>query len=282
MIWFNIHCMEKVDVFKNLRKILENEMKLYSRLIKVTRHNPSNVNVHSMRVQIQRLSATLWITRLLVGQDSSRKLINQLGILKKLSSPLRDLQVEIVSLKAKSAYQQLLRLKKNLVRNESKLRKEMRRELQKISLNKQKKFVARIDESLSLASRGQRKSGASGSIENLILKELREFRKADLSKMNGHAKRLHGLRLKAKFIRYLGEAQQAVTGKTNINLRRFHQAQDVLGEIQNDRAFLRNVDVFLKRKSLHKNKDVKAFRFQLLTDQRRRIEAANKLLGGLL
>jgi len=241
-----------IPTSKAINKVLQREWLAYRALVKESRKLLSEPHVHDLRVQIQRFLATLELSG-----TNDRSLRKQLKKTKKQMSPLRDVQVELAFLKDNSADEGLNTFKKHLEKREAKLITKVKKHLRRISLSEQKN---QLNGPTRIA-----RSEINGHVRTLLLR----YKKDQKASLQGKPETLHRLRLDAKHLRYLGEAQKSILGVTDVNLPLVKKTQTILGRLQDETELLKNIDHFIENKRHLPNPALKTLKHEIAIKQKK-------------
>lgn len=229
----------------------------FMRLLLRTEQQLSTKNIHQVRVTSQRLEAILRLVKVLklnkTSQSSLKPMIKHIKAVRKNLGPLRDLQVESITLNSllgRSTSPQS-ELAKELKANISVAEQQAKLALKK-GVRFTKEFQKKVDSEL-ISELKRLESERSPREIRIPLKDhlrklVRSFNKSLTLIDPKQAGEIHQLRLQAKKLRYRGECLNSFSEKRVIDLSHLKKVQSIAGDIQNDRVLLKTLAEFPKIK----------------------------------
>jgi CHAD domain-containing protein len=269
--------MRSEEIHLKIENLLHDEWTGYRKLVDATKRKPSTKNVHCLRIQIHKLSAAIELTRCLKRDSHSRQFINHLILTQKKMSPLRDIQVELAFLKSNPQPNTIF-FKEYLKKRESKFVKRIRGYLHEIRLGKQKRLIKAMRQELTTYVPKNTSSHAKIQIKNCVHQAFLRFEQGQKLKLREKVG-LHNLRVTAKHLRYLSEAEKTVIGMTDVKLTHIKKVQVILGKTQDDGILITNIDKYLEKTRHHKDRGVKVFRKIIFTQHQKLVKSASKYVG---
>jgi CHAD domain-containing protein len=260
--------------FLSAKELLQRDFEGYRKRIESTRKNPARGSIHKLRTQIQRLLATLEIISVLKRDPAIRTLCKELKKVKKNTSDLRDVQVEL-KLLAKKPNIKLRDLQIHLSRRKQSLAESVKGCLRNVPLSSQAQNIQWLLKNLESPDESRNTSSLVNTTNDYVRQSVVSINKLFPPNKKLKTKGLHRFRGKLKRLRYLTEFQFQLSGKTAINLKQVKIAQDQLGEIQNDQALITNIYSFEKLFPQGRTKFLKVYRKQIQLDKKHRIQQFN-------
>ena len=198
-----------------------------------TRRGQDPEHLHRLRVAIRRWRALLRCARPLLDRDWAEALRAELAWLGGELGPVRDLDVLLADLRdqARSLEPAERRALGPLLRSLAAERVKARGVL--LAALRSSRYLQLLDR-MDEAARAPRVTEDSWSLEDLVAKEVRRFRRVvkGLQDPPGDEE-IHEVRIKAKRVRYAAELAEAAMGKPAARLARKAKAlQDILGQHQ--------------------------------------------------
>lgn len=241
----------------------QQEIKDYKKLLYRVMKKPKAASVHQLRTQIHRVLVALEVSSASSGHKIPKKLIKQLNAIKKEMGALRDLQVEFEFVK-KLPSPSLASFEKYL-KSRSKVRAQKAvRNIKSIPL---KKHFAILKKNTSV------KPVQISNIESFIRREAKSFARKAKTKSKRTPKGYHQLRKQAKHLRYLGEAQKSINGKTLVKVPKLKTIQKRLGRLQNDNALLKEIGKYAGNEL----RGISGLRSKLISDQQKLLRLAARM-----
>jgi|GEM_PF-5494641 len=242
-------------------QLAENWSQFTQQLLR-SKNQLSTKNIHQVRVTSQRLEAILRLIKVLklnkTSQSSLRPLIKNIKTVRKSLGPLRDLQVESITLKGllgkgSSPHSELAKeLNTKIVGAESQAKLALKK-----GVRFTKEYHAKAYSKLSFELKRLESEKSPGEIreplKNHLRKLVQSFNKSLSSIDPKQAAEIHQLRLQAKKLRYRGECLNSFSGKRVIDLSHLKKLQSIAGDIQNDRVLLKTLAEFPKSKDSELN-----------------------------
>jgi CHAD domain-containing protein len=275
--------LNKEDVVKTSNTYLKTYKSLelawnhYQKLFKETRRNPTSKGVHQFRNSIQKLSAVLDLSTRLVKSPAIQKLRTELEEERKQLGPLRNFQVELKLLKAyrKESIYKFIQKKKQ------RAEKKARESLRGVSLNKQKSCMEEFEKRF-IKSNTKKVPQASIEVANPLQNEVLQQEKHFEEILNGESSfdpaKMHELRIVAKRIIYQAQALKKITGGVKINVAKFEEVHERVGEIQDEIVLLKTLDKYLNKKGHSKDTLAVDLKIDLTEEQRHLMDDAEKVL----
>lgn len=238
------HTKEEMEPVSNqlLIEALENRWKKYRMELKRCRAEFSNEAVHDVRVALRRLLSLIQLLNSIEPRPRLRKLSRALkGQLDEFDD-LRDTQVMLAEVS--KTIQELPGLEKfqgHLERVEKRSLKELRKEIKKLDLKEVARRVLKVRESLKAELETDFAAPILESVDDAFLTARQRYEQIDSARPST----IHRLRVAFKKFRYKLEiAHPLVDDFPQENLKRMHNYQSLMGELQDADVFLQTLDDF--------------------------------------
>lgn len=241
-------------IYSCLAESLDRNGANYIQLLKSDRKKISEKTVHQIRITVRRLEAALELLDSLGIRH--KNLSENLQYIRKIHGPLRNMHVELESIKDMEDDVKAKSLKKFLIKTEKKLEKKLPKELSQISLNKQHKEILKLVDKLLEKDTPKLNHKAIQVMEAQNQKLLAEFKKTKQDFSPSIPKSIHPIRITAKRLRYQGEILKPAIYFDNINLAQLKHLQDTFGKIQNNNVLQKSIAKFLHKRCKKKCKSV--------------------------
>ena len=269
--------LSKKSIYSCLAESLEINGNHYLQLVKFERRKINEESVHEIRVTIRKLEACLELLEILGIQQ--KKLTEELLLIRKIHGPLRNIHVELDSIKGIEKRIKSKQFKIYLKQQKKKLEKKTLKTLDQIHLNKQHNQIKKVIEKLLQQDNPTKNKKALSDMElqNQTLFKKLEKTKKDYSP--NVPKSIHAIRITAKRLRYQSEILKPVINFDNINLRHLKHFQDVFGKIQNNYILQKKIEKFLHKKPKKVNQSVLALQSCIAKDKKTLLLRAGKMKG---
>ena len=215
-----------------------------------SRRRPSERAIHDLRVSTRRLIATLEIVRTLLPGDSPSRIRRQLKRHLKAFSDLRDLQVQMISVRRLCTRFPALRPFAHLLLGREKLLlKHARQEIRGMRMQTMERALASVENQLEIPLADPLMRDASHTIAIGALGRT-YWRAATLraGAMSGKTSRIHRFRIAFKRFRYAVEAlQPLLLGVDRRMLKAMNGYQTRMGNVQDIAVLIASVNAFARR-----------------------------------
>ncbi|MBC7538487.1 MAG: CHAD domain-containing protein [Bacteriovorax sp.] len=239
--------IKRKTIYSCLVEALEQNGAKYIQLLKSDRKKLSVETVHQIRVTTRKLEACLeLLDSLRIGH---KKLTKDLQYVRKIHGPLRNIHVELESIKNIEDQVKAKAFKCFLKKHEKKCEKKLFSELDLISFEKQNIEIQKIKNNLLLKDTPAMNEKAFNAMEAQNLKLFLEFKKTKRAFSPNTPKSIHPIRIAAKKLRYQGEILRPAISFENIDLPQLKHLQETFGKIQNDNVLHKSIDKFLHKHS---------------------------------
>jgi CHAD domain-containing protein len=221
--------------------------------LKRCRKKYSEDAVHDLRVATRRLISTLDLVDRIHPEADLRKARRALKRQLDMFGPLRDVQVQLLSIdKMLASFPELQEFYDFLAKRERKLMQRLGMELQRVKTGKIRKRIdlaARQLETLpnTPAVQQEQRAEALQAIEMAFNRVVE--RKHAIAPIDGSA--IHRMRVAFKKFRYMVESLAPVRGRTTSKqLKAMNAFQGSMGDIQDVEVLLANVQSFTRRRGI--------------------------------
>ncbi len=240
-----------------LLESLENRWKKYLAELKRCRAEFSNEAVHDVRVALRRLLSLIQLFNSIEPRPRLRKLSRALKSQLDEFDDLRDTQVMLAEIsKTISNLPELENFQKYLERVEKKLLKGLRKRIKDLDRKEITRRVRRIRESLKVEEKDDLAAPILRSVDEAFLVARQRYEQIDPT----HPKTIHRLRVVFKKFRYMVEITYPLLENfPQENLKRMHDYQALMGEIQDADVFLQTLDDYQSNASSSKPEPVRRF-----------------------
>ena len=212
--------------------------------LKRCRKKYSEEAVHDLRVATRRLISTLDLVDRIHPEANLRKTRRALKRQLDLFGPLRDVQVQLLTIeKMLSSFPELQEFHNFLVKRERKLMQRLGMELKRVKTGKIRKRIALAARQLAMlpdtpAVQQEQRAEAMQAIEIAFNRVVE--RKHAIAPTDGSA--IHRMRVAFKKFRYMVESLAPVRGRTSSRqLKAMNAFQGSMGDIQDAEVLLSNV-----------------------------------------
>jgi CHAD domain-containing protein len=217
--------------------------------LKRCRKRYSEEAVHDLRVATRRLISTLELVDRLHPEANLRKARRTLKRQLELFGPLRDVQVQLLTIeKMLPSFPELEEFSQVLAKRERQLKQRLRLELKRLKTGKLRKSIATAASQLATlpntpAMRRQHRAEAILAIETAFDRVIE--RKQAITPTDGAS--IHRMRVAFKKFRYMVEALGPLRGHTTgKQLKAMNAFQGSMGDIQDAEVLLANVQDFAR------------------------------------
>lgn len=270
----------KKTIYLCLAESLEQNGTGYIQLLKSVREELSEESVHEIRVTIRKLEACLELLDTLALRH--KNLTKDLKHIRKIHGPLRNMHVELESIKSIEDRIQSKPFKHFLKGHEKKFEKKLQKELDRISLDKQQKEIQKIVEKLlqkDVPTMNEKALKAMETQNQKVSKEFEKTKRAFSPNSPNSPKSIHAIRIAAKRLRYQSEILKPVISFDNVNLRQLKHFQDIFGKIQNNNVLQQSIDKFLHKHSRKGSKSVLEVQTYIAKEQQTLMNLVGKMKG---
>ncbi len=251
--------------------LLQKTWVVYEKQTHLTRGRTSIINIHQLRILAQKLEAILTLTDGLHSTHHSKNVASLIKHVRKSLGPLRDIQVESISLEdlnSRSAHNSENDEFNKFFSDEKKKAKKLAIEcLEEISLESEKmsvhKLVTKLKQIESHHDKDKIRSQLDRKMKSLDLKFHKMMKTLNPQKVD----EIHRFRVLAKKLRYQGECINLVKGLPKYDLNNLKTVQSVTGKIQNDSVMLKTLNLFLSKKKHQNDPDALKLRAQIENHQ---------------
>ena len=223
-----------------LLEALENRWKKYRLELKRCRAEFSTEAVHDVRVALRRLLSVMQLLNSIEQRPRLRKLRRALkGQLDEFDD-LRDTQVMLAEVsRVLSELPQLEEFQSHLERCEKKLLKDLRKKVRNFDLMGITRPVRKTRELLKAEKKTDVAAAIFRSVDEAFWIARQKYEQVD----RAHPATIHRLRVAFKKFRYMLEiAHPLLENFPSENLKRMHDYQSLMGEIQDADIFLQTLD----------------------------------------
>ena len=225
-----------------LLEALENRWKKYLTELKRCRAEFSNEAVHDVRVALRRLFSVIQLLNTIEPRPRLHKLSRAIKSQLDEFDDLRDTQVMLVEISETiQELPQLEKLQRHLERIEKGLLKDLRKKIKKLNLKEVTRRVRKVRESLKAELGTDFAASILGSVDEAFWVTRQRYEKIDPD----HPATIHRLRVAFKKLRYMVEIAFPLLDDFPFkNLKRMHDYQSLMGEIQDADVFLQTLQDF--------------------------------------
>ncbi|MBC7540226.1 MAG: CHAD domain-containing protein [Bacteriovorax sp.] len=249
----------------------------YIELLKSVRKNVSEESVHEIRVTIRKLEACLELLDSLGIRH--KNLSKDLRHIRKIHGPIRNMHVELESIKNIEDMVNLKPFKIYLKKHVKKFEKNLLKELDHFSLEKKYKEIQKIVDKLLKKDIPVLDEKAINPMETKLQKTSKEFEKSKKSFSPNIPKSIHAIRITAKKLRYQGEILKPAINFDNINLRELKRLQATFGNIQNNNVLQKSINKYLRKNSNKGSRSVLKLQTYIAKEQNNLVALASKIKG---
>lgn len=236
----------------SLSQLLQNTWDVFEKQTHFSRSKPSIINIHQLRILAQKLEAILTLTDGLHSTHNSKNVASLIKHVRKSLGPLRDIQVEGVSLEnlkdQGTAFHKKSEFNHFFLKQQKRAKKLAIQCLDGIFLETERKGVHRLVEKLqeieSKHDKDHIRLQLDRKMKSLDLKFHKMMREVDPEEVE----EIHRFRILAKKLRYQGECLNLIKGHPRYDLKNLKAVQSVTGRIQNDSVMLKTLNIFLSKK----------------------------------
>ena len=221
--------------------------------LKRCRKKYSEEAVHDLRVATRRLISTLDLVDRIHPEANLRKTRRALKRQLDLFGPLRDVQVQLLTIeKMLSSFPELQEFHNFLVKRERKLMQRLGIELKRVKTGKIRKRIAVAARQLAMlpdtpAVQQEQRAEAIRAIEMAFNRVVE--RKQAIAPTDGSA--IHRMRVAFKKFRYMVESLAPVRGRTTSKqLKAMNAFQGSMGDIQDAEVLLSNVQAYASARGI--------------------------------
>jgi CHAD domain-containing protein len=221
--------------------------------LKRCRKKYSEEAVHDLRVATRRLISTLDLVDRMHPEANLRKTRRALKRQLDLFGPLRDVQVQLLTIeKMLSSFPELQEFHNFLVKRERKLMQRLSIELKRVKTGKIRKRIALAARQLAMlpdtpAVQQEQRAEAMQAIEMAFNRVVE--RKQAIAPTDGSA--IHRMRVAFKKFRYMVESLAPVRGRTTSKqLKAMNAFQGSMGDIQDAEVLLSNVQAYASARGI--------------------------------
>lgn len=231
-----------------LLEALENRWKTYLAELKRCRAEFSNEAVHDVRVALRRLLSLMRLLNSIAPRPRLRKLSRALKAQLDEFDDLRDTQVMLAEISETILeLPQLEKFQDHLERVEKKLLKELRKKIKRLDLKEVAHRARKIRGSLQVEEKADLAAPIIGSVDDAFLITRQRYERIDPA----HPATIHRVRVAFKNFRYMLEiAHPLLNDFPPENLKRMHDYQALMGEIQDAEVFLQTLADFQSTESM--------------------------------
>lgn len=231
---------------------------VYVKVLKRSKTNASEKNIHELRVSTQKFEAALSLARGLIDSDEPEFLIKELKRTRKRLGQLRDLQVE--SKKFRTTGNKRLRTFSNYIDSrEKKVKKKTMHCLNGVSMELQNKSVLKIRNSLAEFEKEHSRHSIQDASEKKVKAIYDDLEKTISDPKKLKLKDIHHSRILVKRLRYQGKILDAVFGSHRLDLKALRSAQVLVGKIQDEHTLQKTMEKYLKKAKNRKDDEVFKF-----------------------
>ena len=219
---------------------LENRWKNYRLELKRCRAEFSNEAVHDLRVALRRLISLLQLLNSIEPRPRLRKLSRVLKNQIDEFDGLRDTQVMLAEISETiNELPELFKLWGHLERVEKKLLKELRKKVKNLDLKEITRRVRKTQETLKDEVEADFAAPILRPVDDAFLVVMQRYEQIDPDRPST----IHRLRIAFKKFRYMVEIVHPLLDNfPPENLKRIHDHQSLMGEIQDADVFLQTLD----------------------------------------
>jgi CHAD domain-containing protein len=258
-----------------LAEFLEQNGASYLQLLRSERKKLTEESVHETRVIIRKLEACLELLETLGIHQ--KDLTKDLMHIRKIHGPLRNIHVELDSIKEIKDQVKSKSFKAFLKNREQKLAKKILNELKHVSLDKHHSEIQKLVDKLLQKDTPTKNEKALNNIVVQNQKISKEFEKAKITYTPKSLKTIHAIRITAKRLRYQSEILKPVISFDNINLRQLKHFQDIFGKIQNNNVLQKSIIKFLHKQPNKGSKSVLTLQTCIAKEQKTLLARAGKM-----
>ena len=247
---------------------LEERGDRFMRLLKKTQDEPSEKLVHDLRVAARRLMATLDVVDTVTAATHLDAIRNRLRRWLKASSPLRDTQVQVLSVRELlPAYPILEPFLTILLLREKMVVKRILRTVKKGTLAGVQEDVDAVCGRLQVlcqhpVARKAVEAGVSGAAGRAFVRATERFLLIDRNR----TVTIHRFRLSFKKLRYTMEAlQPLLQGIPERQLEAMNEYQQKMGDIQDLEVLRSMIDEYAVKRGMTRNPDLSAVQTELMS-----------------
>ena len=247
---------------------LEERGERFMRLLKKTQDEPSEKLVHDLRVAARRLMATLDIVNTVTADAHLDAIWNRLRRWLKASGPLRDTQVQVLSVRELlPAYPILEPFLTILLLRENMVIKRILRTVKKGTLTVVQKDVDAVCGRLRVlcqhpVTRKAVEAGVSGAAGRAFVRATERFLLIDRKRVVT----IHRFRLSFKKLRYTMEALQPfLQGIPGQQLEAMNAYQQKMGDIQDVEVLRSMIHAYAVKRGMTRNPDLSAVQAELMS-----------------
>jgi len=247
----------------------------YLQILKSVKKKISVDSVHELRVTIRKIEAALELLEPLGFEDE--KLAHELKHIRKLHGSIRNIHVELESIKnikttiSVKAFKNFLNAKK--IQEEKKILKK----LKIISIKNQRTEIKKLVFKLLRKDTPPVNLKASRLLEIHHHQIIKEFKKVKTDYSPKSAKSIHNIRIISKKIRYQCEILKPSLKFSDINLLKYKFYQDALGKFQNNTVLQKSINKYLKKHGKIESKLVLKLQMHIAKEQNNLIKRITKM-----
>ena len=243
-----------VSLYLCLAKSIEENGLHYIQLIKSIRKKVTEESVHEIRVTARKLEAGLVLLDTLGIHQPNLK--NEINHVRKIHGPLRNIHIELESIKKLEEQVKSRSFKHFLQKQENKLEKKLLKDLKHTFIENQQNGIIKLVTKLLRNDTPTANSRGRLLIATHHQKITKDFEKIKKTYSQKSVKSIHNIRITAKQIRYQSEILKPALNFENIDLRKLKYFQDLFGEIQNNFVLHKSINNYLKKKGNKGSKSV--------------------------
>lgn len=235
--------MEKIlSTNQLLLEALESRWKNYRLELKRCRAEFSNEAVHDVRVVLRRLLSVIQLLDTIAPRPRLRKLKRAFKAQIDDLDDLRDTQVMLAEISETiQELPQLETFQRRLERDEKRLLKSVRKKLKKLDIKETTRRIRKTRDVLKAEEKVDFANPCFRSVDDTFMVLRQRYELVDPE----HPSTIHRLRVTFKKFRYMVEIiHPLLAGFPVENLKRMHDYQSLMGEIQDADVFLQTLDEF--------------------------------------
>ena len=216
-----------------LGKQLEESWKRYRKVLKRAKSGMTEESVHDLRVALRRLEAVVDLVPLFAPAEYTQRTRRQLERIRNRLSPLRDVQVQLLSVgDLTNTYPDLLKFQKSLSKRERALTRGLQRDIQARHAKLKPTFNAMFGKSrrrLRMFTATEMERTVAEGADKAYTALVEAMRSVDSHEVST----IHQARIAFKRFRYTIQAAQPILrGTSEAAVHRMHDFQVILGGIQ--------------------------------------------------
>lgn len=225
----------------------------YERQLRRCQKKFSEEAVHDLRVATRRLISLLDLVRCLIPNDRLKRTRRTLKQRLDMFDSLRDTQVQLLSIHSlQTDFPELRRFHDELARRERQLIKQLGKQVKKLSIARLEKAVKATQKQLrQMARRPTRSDDPFVVIINVVERAFAKVVERRRAIDAADSATIHRTRVAFKRFRYMIEVlQPLLVDVTQDRLKRMHDYQTMMGDIQDIEVLSAHLKAFLRQEKL--------------------------------